>query len=322
MPPRPAPSGCGSSSRERAAMEEPPLDRGALDDRTLLGLEAVDARREQRLDRRRHGRVGCLRVVGEHREQLLDEERIALGRLDDPALRLLRGARRPRSKPSDEARRLVRVEWVERDERRATTRRGPRRPRVEEIRTGEAEQQDRRVAREPDHVLEQVEQRGLGPVDVVHDDDQRPVGSERLEETAERPRRLLRRAGAPRRAPTAPAISRAATPPRSTSSRRRERRLRMSPATSLDDVGEREVRDALAVRRAAADQHAGLRLDGVDELAREPRLADPGRADDRRERAGASGDRRVECAPELVELTCAPDERRADRTGERGHVRP
>ena len=55
VPPTPAPAPASSSSRDGAAVEEPPLDRGALEDGALLGLEPVDARGEQRLDRRRHG---------------------------------------------------------------------------------------------------------------------------------------------------------------------------------------------------------------------------------------------------------------------------
>ena len=65
-------------------MEQPTLDRGALQHRALPRLEAIDPGREERLDRRRHALVRRLGIVGEHREHLLDEQRIALGGVDDP----------------------------------------------------------------------------------------------------------------------------------------------------------------------------------------------------------------------------------------------
>ena len=66
-------------------VEEPPLDRGTLENGALLGLETVDARGEQRLDRRRNGVLGGIWIVEEHGQHLLDEERVALGVLHDPA---------------------------------------------------------------------------------------------------------------------------------------------------------------------------------------------------------------------------------------------
>ena len=78
-------------------MEDLALYRRAFDHRPLLGTELVEPRREQRLDRGRHGRVRELPrcrplpiptneqpVVDQHREHLFDEERIALSRLRDP----------------------------------------------------------------------------------------------------------------------------------------------------------------------------------------------------------------------------------------------
>jgi hypothetical protein len=43
-------------------------------------------------------------------------------------------------------------------------------------------------------VLDEVEEQGVGPVDVVENDDQRPAGRQRLDEPAQRPERLLYRA--------------------------------------------------------------------------------------------------------------------------------
>ena len=74
----------GQKLGDRAAVEQPTFDRGALQHRTLPRLEAIDPGREERLDRRRHRLVRNLGIVGEHGEHLLDEQRIALGGVDDP----------------------------------------------------------------------------------------------------------------------------------------------------------------------------------------------------------------------------------------------
>ena len=47
---------------------------------------------------------------------------------------------------------------------------------LEEIRAGEAKQEDRCSARPVDHVLDQVEKRRLGPVEIVEDHDERTLG--------------------------------------------------------------------------------------------------------------------------------------------------
>src|SRR5439155_16930155 len=69
-----------------------------------------------------------------------------------------------------------------------------------------------------------------------------------------------------------------------------------------DDLLERPVGDALAVGEAAADDDARPRLDLRDELADEPRLADPGRADHGRDEAVAGLHPRVEAAPQRGQL--------------------
>ena len=48
------PLALGQKRRNGSAVEEPPLDRGPLDHCAFACLEAVDARREQSLNRRRH----------------------------------------------------------------------------------------------------------------------------------------------------------------------------------------------------------------------------------------------------------------------------
>ncbi len=296
---------------DRAAVEEAALDRAALDDGALLRLEPVDARGEERLDRRRH-RVG-LGVVAEVREQLLDEERVPFRGRDDPLAQLRRELVRERV---DELVRVVVAERLEDDERRAPTRRSPRRPHVEEIGASGAEDEDRCVARRVRDVLDQVEQRRVGPVDVVDDQHERPRRGERLEHSPERPGGLVGRAA------SVPLADRPGDEPRREVAVSVAREELVEIADVAHDVREREVGHALAVGSAAADHDPRLVGERVEQLARESRLPDPGRADDRGERGGAARDRVVERGAEQRELVPPADERGRDRPGERGHVRP
>ena len=77
----------------------------------------------------------------------------------------------------------------------------------------------------------------------------------------------------------------------------------------LHHLRERPVRDALAVRQAAADQD-GRALDARDELAREPALPDAGISVDREERRTPVAHRARERVLEKLELGLAADEGR------------
>jgi hypothetical protein len=93
-----------------------------------------------------------------------------------------------------------RRERLEQDRRRVHLATAPRGPLLEQLRTREAEQQHRRVPRRLDEVVEEVEQRRLGPVDVFEHDDQRPLTRENPEELAHGPEELGRRPSRLRRA--------------------------------------------------------------------------------------------------------------------------
>ena len=118
----------------------------------------------------------------------------------------------------------------------------------------------RRCARE-------VEQRRLGPVDVLDDDHERPFAREVLEEPADRPEHLLLgrslgrqadRRGDPRREQRRP--SALAVEQRARSWRAPRRRVSVSsmPGAPADDLADRPVGDPLAVGQAAAAQDRGL----------------------------------------------------------------
>ena len=94
---------------------------GGLDDRPLLGLEVVEPRRKQCLDRGRHrhavdradGTPAAVleandALVDEHGQELLDEERIPLRGLDDPGTHLVLEPGLPEQMARDLPRMIVR----------------------------------------------------------------------------------------------------------------------------------------------------------------------------------------------------------------------
>src|SRR6185503_12790005 len=121
-------------SRYRLLGEDVPDDRRGLDHRALARLERVEPGREERLDR---GRDVDLRellgepphplferqelLVHEHPEELLREEWVPLGRRDD-AIQDDRIERPPAEQALDHALRVLGVEWLEHDARRARAR--------------------------------------------------------------------------------------------------------------------------------------------------------------------------------------------------------
>ena len=154
--------------------------RGALQDRLLLGLEAIEARGEQGVDRGRDRQLPDVArdpavavehegaVVDEHADELLDEERVAVGgALDVRCDRRvqLRGAEQVREQGVD-------VVAVERLERQVVA--GPARTELEQLRPCQREHEHRRAVAPADEVLDQVEQRRFRPVQILEQEDERP----------------------------------------------------------------------------------------------------------------------------------------------------
>jgi hypothetical protein len=86
-------------------------------------------------------------------------------------------------------------------------------------------------------------------------------------------------------------------------------RLAAKVADQLDD---RPECDPVAVGEAAGCDHGRLGLEPPTQLCREPRLPDPGRADDRHAAARAALDRCVERFAQTCELLAPADERRIE----------
>ena len=159
-------------------MELPSFDRGNDSDCARCGREAVDARREQRLNRRRHRTA--LVPAGGH--QLLEEERVALGDLDRPRACAAVAAG---GQVDGELFRLLGGERLELQRKLP-----PGRSRVEHFGPAGAEDQHCRSTQEAAQVVDEVEERRLRPVQVVGDEHDRPLGSDLLEQPPHRPAHL------------------------------------------------------------------------------------------------------------------------------------
>jgi hypothetical protein len=161
-------------------------------------------------------------------------------------------------------------------------------------------------------VLHEVEQHGLGPVDVLEDDEDRPRACERLEQSPHRPEELLRRRAA------APLEHAEALDDKGSVGLVLHRvRNSLLAAETLDELGQRPERDPVAVGEAAARGHRRVRTHLGDELRDEPRLADSGRADHGDEPALAAIRACRELVAEHRELVTPADERRVPTAGER-----
>ena len=165
---------------DRTSPELAPDDRRSLEHCTLVGVETVEAACEQRFDRRRNGcEVVILARLLDPGDELLGEQRVALGELDDAAaLVFVDGVA---GEVGDERSGVVAVERTESQRRDAGLRVGPRRPFIEQVRACDREQKNRCIVRPRSEVLDEVEEGRLGPVDVVEDHHERALAREGLE---------------------------------------------------------------------------------------------------------------------------------------------
>ena len=171
----------GVSSATAPRWKHLPLDRGALDDLPLSQLESVEASGEQRMDRRRHFQLldGTV-MLGDHRQHLLDEERVPFGRIDDsPANPLVDG--NGSHQIGDELLALRLAERLEQHCRRVQLASTPSRADVEQFCTRNAEQKNRCIAAPVGDVLDQIKERRLRPVQVIKHQNKRTLTGSTLE---------------------------------------------------------------------------------------------------------------------------------------------
>jgi hypothetical protein len=240
-------------------------------------------------------------------QQLLQEQRVALGRLGDrPGGRLGQGHR-----PGQDGQQPGRLGVVQRLQQHGGGVQhapGPAGPLLQELGPGHGDQQDGGAAGVVGHVLDQVEQARLGPVEVVQHDHQGPPAGQQLQQPPERPGRLLGRPGrglqpdqlgdpggdvvafaflrAAGRVARSPAVvgQQPAQPGGGLG-----RRVGVGDAGGLaDELGHRPVGDPLAVGQAAAAQHGRAGQVGHG-LPDQPGLAHPGLAEDGQQVAAGGG---------------------------------
>ena len=152
-----------------------------------------------------------------------------------------------------------------------------------------------RAARPVRDVLDEIEERRLAPVDVVEDEDQRALAGRGLEEPPDRPEGLLARARASADAHSCDTRLHTrswCSSPVQHASRPWPRRLGQVEVGEarrlLDDLDDREVRDALAVGKASAAEDLGAAAETGDELLDQTGLADARRPEDREQLTRAS----------------------------------
>jgi hypothetical protein len=168
----------GRERLDEVPPERPPDHRRGEEDGAERRGEGVDAGGDRGGDR--HGQPGVGDAVCEAGRKLLDEQRVALRDVDDAVHRVIRPG-------ADEGRReLTRLLRAQRLERDARVRGEPRAPRlrVEELGPREHDDHGRRVAHLRAEVLEQLELARCRPVDVLVDDERRPLVAEALDHAA------------------------------------------------------------------------------------------------------------------------------------------
>ena len=132
-------------------------------------------------------------------------------------------------------------------------------------------------------MLDEVDEDGLGPMQVVDNHDLRALRRTRLEHSPKGELCLRRRTS--------------------------DHRIRLH-ADRDQHLDERPVGDPLTVGEAATTKDVGHATHAFEEVADEARLADPGGAEQREKSAGVVGDGILIVAPQPLTLTLTPHERR------------
>lgn len=176
----------------RAAVEHLPLDGAAVDHDALVPRERIEARLEERVDRRRNDELVVFAPLARHREHLVEKERVTLRGDDDAPARLVVDC--TVRKRVDQPVAIVGGKRLEQERRRVELPTAPPGLRVEQLGTSDTEEENRCTAREVGDVLDELEERSLGPVDVVEHNDLPTRDGPLFEETTECELRLGGRA--------------------------------------------------------------------------------------------------------------------------------
>ena len=249
------------------------LDRRVHQHRALGRREAIDARRQHRLDARRQRHEPLLARDG---HELLEKQRVALGGRDDPAVARDPGSSCPTSPRSPAPRRRTAPRA-----RAAAAGCGAAQAGRLSSSSGRARQSSRIGAPLENATTYSIRSSSVGSAQWTSSTIRTSGRSraDRLEQPAHRPEGLdrLRR---PAATPIAPSTWRAISRPRPRSRAAPRALAPLAARELLDDLGERAVGDPVAVGKAATDGDGGLAGDVGDELAREAGLPDPRRPHD------------------------------------------
>ena len=321
--------------RERPLRERLAEHGAVLDDAALVGREPVQAGGDQRVQGLRHlqGVHGAGRpvdapllhqvaAVEQHAHGLDGVQRHALGAGQDLPRE---GIGQPRHEAVEQRphRRLGQRLQIER--REVALPRSPRGAPLDELRPGGGDDVEGRVPRPLEQMLDEVEQRRVGPLHVLEGQHRRidvgqpleehPPGREQvfaLEPGAALHPQQMRDPRLDERALVG-VLEVRVQHVGELCERRVGRIVLADPAPHPHHVGQRPVGHALAVGRTPAPvpvDHLGEAVEVLVELPHQPRLADPGDAGDRHEMGAALVGAGVEQVLDLAQLALAADERR------------
>jgi len=323
-------------ARERLAEHGSVLEKGALP-----GRQAVEARGDQSLERLGHvelddGAGELVAIAVGAREQTLVEQhphgldgvqRHALGPIADPHEQV---AGETRHHPVQQLldRHVRQSLEVERGE--PALARSPVRTTLGDLGTREREHEQRMVAPPLNQVVDEVEQRVVGPLEVLEDHHHRSTVGDAFEEQAPAGEQVVARGA---RAFFQPEEMREPRLDPSTLlgigdelldagvellGGGRGRLVLRDPSAGAHHLRERPVRDAVAVREASTampPDHVDQSVDVLQELPRQARLADPSDPDHGEQVRAALVGARVEEILQQPELAVAADERRLEPGG-------
>ena len=115
---------------------------------------------------------------------------MTLGGFGDPLTHLRRQVGAP-EEVIDDPPRLLAAERLQEDAERTLDRFRPGRARLEQVVARRADDQDGSVFGDPDGLLDELEERRFGPVDILEVDNQRPIDGHRLKEAPGGPERFV-----------------------------------------------------------------------------------------------------------------------------------
>ena len=232
-------------------------------------------------------------VVDQHLQHLFDEQRIPFRGGCDPPSRGCLEACGP-EKVRDQRRALVVGEGLQLNGGGGELAAAPRRTGVQQLLPGQADQQDGRAPRPVGQVIDQVQEGGLRPVEVVEHQDQGALGRHDLERSPNGPEGFLGGRGGGRDAHQAGDLTgerrsfRILTEQPPQLDQRLARGLLVGDGGGvLEGLRQRPERDAVPIGETPAVDDERLRGGGREELVDQPGLAHAGRAEDREEIAHA-----------------------------------